>query len=75
MSKSSLPVFDPHDLRTVRSLCANGTIPYGHKSAERFCRKGDLPAIKIGTYWQTTETAVRAFLWKRANPAFRKVHV
>ena len=74
-AQSSLPVFDPRDLRTVRSLCADRTIPYHWKTAERFCREGKIPAVKIGLFWQTTEVAARTFLWKRANPAFRKVHV
>jgi hypothetical protein len=74
MPKFKSPAFDPRDLRTVRSLCAEGLIPYHFKTAERFCRDGELPAIKVGTFWQTTEVAARTFLWKRANPAFRKVH-
>jgi len=74
MPKSKLPAFDPRELRTVRSLCANGLIPYHYKSAERFCREGELAAIKIGTYWKTTEVAARHFLWKRSNAEFKKVH-
>ena len=36
--KAKAPVFDPRDLRDVRSLCDDGLIPYHHKTAERFCK-------------------------------------
>ena len=49
-SKAKSPVFDPRDLRDVRSLCAEGLIPYHYKTAERFCRDGEMPAIKVGTF-------------------------
>ena len=72
--KAKVSVFDPRELRDVRALCKDGLIPYHHKTAERFCRDGDMAAIKVGTHWKTTESAARSFPWKRANPAFRKVH-
>ena len=74
MLKSKSPVFDPRDLRDVRSFCHEGLIPYHWKTAERFCREGKMPAIKVGIRWKTTESAARAFLWKLSNPPFKKVH-
>ena len=42
------PLFDPKDLLPVRELCRDGTIPFHVKSAERLCRIGAIPAIKVG---------------------------
>jgi hypothetical protein len=67
-------VFDPKDLRPVRDFCRDGTIPFHFKSAERLCRTGTIPAIKVGNYWCTTREAVRSYHWKHANKAFRESH-
>ena len=66
-------LFNPQELRTIKELCADGTIRFHPKTAERLCRKGVIPAMKYGTAWHTTPAAVRAFLWKRGNEAFRKL--
>jgi hypothetical protein len=70
MSKS---VFDPKELRPVRDFCADGTLALHPKSAERLCREGSLPAVKVGVAWRTTDAAIRAYIWKRSNAMFRKL--
>ena len=73
MSKKS--IFDPKDLVTVRALCADGTLRFHKRTCERFCRDGKLPAMKVGNEWMTTRNAVRAFLWKKGNTAFKELTV
>jgi hypothetical protein len=73
MPKSHV-IFDPQQLRSVRDLQADGTIPYHWKTVERMCREGDLPAIKVGNRWCSTKDAVRNHLWKSANAAFKRAH-
>lgn len=68
------PLFDPKDLLPVRELCRDGTIPFHVKSAERLCRIGAIPAIKVGNRWCTTKDAARGYFWRRANKAFRESH-
>lgn len=65
--------FNPQELRTLKELCADGTLRFHPKTAERLCRAGVIPALKYGNDWMTTPAAVRAFLWKRSNDAFRKL--
>ena len=72
---SKLPIFDPKDLRPVRELIAAGILPYHPKTAERFCREGVLPAMKIGNSWCTTPAAIRQFFWNKGNKSFRKLSV
>jgi hypothetical protein len=66
--------FNPKDLRPVKDLCHDGTIPFHSKSAERLCRTGAIPAIKVGNRWCTTKDAARGYFWRRANKAFRESH-
>ena len=66
--------FNPRELRPVRDLCADGTLPLHTKSAERLCRIGVIPAIKVGNLWFTTPSGIRGFYWGKANKAFRETH-
>ena len=59
----------------MRKLCADGTIPFHSKTAERLCRAGNLPAVKVGNSWCTTPAAVRSFFWKKGNKTFQKLTV
>ena len=67
-------VFDPKQLRPVRDYCADGSLPFHLKTAERLCREGTIAAIKVGNTWCTTPEGVRGYFWNHANTAFRKVH-
>jgi hypothetical protein len=69
---SKLTVFDPRELRPLRDFCADGSLPFHPKTAERLARDGDLPAVKIDG-WRTTPAAVRAYMWQRGNATFRKL--
>jgi hypothetical protein len=71
---SKLPVFNPSDLKPVREFCADGTLPFHWKTAERFCRTGIIPAVKVGNEWRTNLAGVRHYFWSRANKAFQKIH-
>jgi hypothetical protein len=73
--KKQSTLFDVKDLIPIQDLCADGTIPFHHKSAERLCRVGALPAVKVGIRWCTTKNAAREYFWKHANMAFKKTHV
>lgn len=66
-------IFDPKELRPVREFIADGTLPLHFKTVERFSRDGLLPAIKVGNSWHSTPAAVRTYLWKSGNAAFRKL--
>jgi hypothetical protein len=70
MSKSKL---NPKDLRRVREMCADGSIPFHWKTAERLSRGGVLPAVKVGNFWCTMDAAVRAFLWQSGNEMLRRL--
>jgi hypothetical protein len=67
-------LFDPKDLIPCRDLCRDGTLPFHPKSAERLCRDGAIPAVKVGNNWCTTREAARAYHWKHANKAFKETH-
>ena len=66
-------IFDPKELRSVRDFIADGSLPDHPKTVERFCREGVLPAIKVGNSWRTTLAAVRSYLWRSGNAAFKKL--
>ena len=66
--------FDPKFLRPVKELCEERTIPLHSKSAERLCRDGAIPAVKVGNNWCTTVDAARAYFWQHANKAFKEAH-
>jgi hypothetical protein len=66
------PLFEPKDLRPVREFVEDGTFPFHVKSAERLCRIGTIPAVKVGNNWCTTREAARAYHWKHANKAFKE---
>ena len=74
ISKMKQPAFNPQDLRPVKELCADGTIPFHRKSVERLCRIGVMPAVKVGNNWSTTIVAARSYFWSRANTAFKETH-
>jgi hypothetical protein len=71
MSKPS--IFDPRELRPVREFCLDGTLALHPKSAERLCREGILPAVKVGVAWRTTPAALRSYLWQHSNKKFREL--
>jgi hypothetical protein len=68
------PTFNPQNLRPVKELCEDRTIPFHPLTAARLCRMGVLPAVKVGNDWCTTVEAARSYFWKHANKAFKENH-
>ena len=39
----------------------------------KLCTRRQFPCVKISNEWNTTEAAIRAWIWDHANPCFRKI--
>ena len=71
-SKEAL--LNPKELRLLHELHAEGLIPFHRKVCERKCKSGEIPGVKLGNAWYTTEAAIRSWIWKRSNKAFQQNH-
>jgi hypothetical protein len=74
MSMAKNSVFDPRELRPVRELIADGSLPFHIKTVQKFCRDGVIAASKIGNDWRVSPAAIRNFYWQHGNKAFRETH-
>jgi hypothetical protein len=70
-----IPPFDPADLKPIRQLYKEGKFPSTMtlQGILRLCTKREFPCVNIGNEWNTTELAIRAWVWDRANSCFRKI--
>ena len=70
----SKPLFSPKDLRSLKDLHAEGHLRWHIKICDRMMKAGDLPGVKIGNSWYSTEAAIRSFTWKMCNKALQQSH-
>lgn len=70
---TTLPPFDPADLKPIRQLHKDGRIPMRLRHVLQLCSTRRFPCVKIGNTWHTTEAAIRHYLWTRATPEFKKI--
>ena len=71
-----IPPFDPADLKPIQVLHREEKFPSSMtlRHVRGLCLSGEFPAAKIGQEWHTTEGAIRAWVWKRANNSFKKIN-
>jgi hypothetical protein len=72
---TKIPPFDPADLKPIRVLFKEGKFPpqMTLQHTLKLCTRRQFPCVKISNEWNTTETAIRAWIWDHANPCFRKI--
>jgi hypothetical protein len=70
---TKLPPFDPADLKPIHILHSEGKFPSAMtlRHIRNLCAARQFPSVKIGQQWNTTETAIRAWVWDHANSAFK----
>lgn len=66
-------IFNPRDLRPISELCAEGIIPQAWRTIRDLARRKKFPAVKVGGEWRTTEELARAYYYKGANSAARRL--
>jgi hypothetical protein len=67
--------YNPADLRPVSQLYQEGKFPPDMtlRHILDLCTARKIGCVKIRGKWNTSEAHIRAFVWERANPAFKKI--
>jgi hypothetical protein len=68
-----MPPYDPGDLRPIADFVKEKRIPMKLRFLRKLCTKREFPSVWSGKGWHTTENAIRAYFWQKANREFRKL--
>ena len=56
-----------------RGFCDGKKIPMKLRFLRKLCTNREFPCVWSGKGWHTTEGAIRAYFWQKANREFKKL--